>query len=200
MHVSSGYSLGIRLPHHCLCYCPAATAGPVTLAWDPIFAPDLVGYMLYYGSASGSYSAGVDVGNFTTASISGLQEGSTYYFVATAYDAYGHESSFSNEVSYTVPTANDTPPTVTLTSPSDGASVPKKSTVTIGATAADDVGVTQVEFYVNGGLICAHAAASYDTCAWQVPAAPGRTYKLQAKVHDTSGHVGSSGIITVISQ
>jgi chitinase len=177
----------------------SAFAGPVTLAWNPVSAPNLEGYMLYYGSARGNYSVGLDVGNLTTAAISGLQEGSTYYFVATAYDVYGHESSASNEVSYTIPMANDTPPTVALISPLNGASVARKSTVTIGANAWDDFGVTKVEFYVNGSLMCTDSTGSY-TCAWRVPAASGRSYQLQAKVYDTSGKVGSSSIVTVISQ
>jgi chitinase len=174
----------------------SAFAGPVSLGWNPVSAPNLAGYMLYYGSARGNYSVGLDVGNSTTAAISALQAGSTYYFVATAYDAYGNESSFSNEVSYTVPMANDTPPGVALISPLNGASVARKSTVTIGMNAWDDVGVTKLEFYVNGSLVCTNAPTSY-TCAWNVPAAPGRTYKLQAKAYDTAGKVGSSSIITV---
>jgi hypothetical protein len=39
----------------------------------------------------------------TTAAISGLEEGKTYYFAVTDYDAYGNQSGFSNEVNYTVP-------------------------------------------------------------------------------------------------
>jgi chitinase len=176
-----------------------AFAGPVTLAWDAVTAPGLAGYRLYYGYSSGSYSVTLDVGNSTTAALSGLDAGRTYYFVTTAYDGYGDESAFSNQVSYVVPAADATPPTVGLTSPADGALVPKKSTVTISATASDNVGVTRVEFYVNAQLTCSDTAASY-TCAWKVPASPGRTYQLQAKAYDAQGNVSSSGIVTVKSQ
>ena len=41
--------------------------------------------------------ATVDVGNHTTCTISGLEEGNTYYFAATAYDLFGNESDYSNE-------------------------------------------------------------------------------------------------------
>jgi chitinase len=182
----------------CLFLSSSAFAGPVTLAWDAVSDPDLAGYRLYYGYASGSYSVTLGVGKATTAALSGLDAGRTYYFAATAYDVYGDESDFSNEVSYVVPAADTTPPTVAITSPAGGASVPKKSTVTINATASDDVGVTKVEFYVNGQLTCSDTAASY-TCAWKVPAAPGRTYQLQAKAYDAQGNVSSSNIITVKS-
>jgi Bacterial Ig domain len=102
-------------------------------------------------------------------------------------------------VSYTVPLADAEMPSVTITSPASGALVPKKSTVTIGATASDNVGVTRVEFYVNGQLTCSDVTSSY-ACSWKVPAAPGRTYQLQAKAYDRQGNVGSSGIFTVKSQ
>jgi chitinase len=195
LHLSSRLQASLLI----LILAPSAFAGSVRLAWDPSSGPNVAGYMLYYGLARGSYSVGVNVGNFTTAALSGLQDGSTYYFVATAYDAYGKESAFSNEVSYTVPMANDTPPTVALISPLDGASVARKSTVTIGANAWDDYGVTKLEFYVNGSLVCANPPTSY-TCAWKVPAAAGRTYQLQAKAYDTAGKAGSSSIITVQAQ
>jgi hypothetical protein len=76
--------------------------------------------MLYYGSASRSYNAGVDVGNNTSAAFSGLEAGRTYYFGATAYDVYGTESAYSNEVSYTIPGTDGERPTVAITSPASG--------------------------------------------------------------------------------
>jgi Fibronectin type III domain len=64
---------------------------------------DLVGYKLYYGLTSRTYDFLKTVGNQTTYAVSGLEPGRTYYFAVTAYDASGHESHFSDEVSMTVP-------------------------------------------------------------------------------------------------
>lgn len=50
----------------------ASIAGTVTLAWDPNPEPDIVGYDVWYGTASGRYDQSVDVGNSTTATISNL--------------------------------------------------------------------------------------------------------------------------------
>jgi hypothetical protein len=86
-----------------LCFSRSASAAQVILAWDVILDPNLAGYVLYYGFASQSYSVSVDVGNDTTAALSGLEAGRTYYFRTTAHDVYGAESAYSNEVSYTVP-------------------------------------------------------------------------------------------------
>jgi len=78
-------------------------AAQVTLEWDPNTEPDLAGYKIYYGTSSESYDMSVDVGNWTSCTFAGLEEGVTYYFAATAYDAYGTESDFSEEESTTIP-------------------------------------------------------------------------------------------------
>jgi hypothetical protein len=55
----------------------------------------------------------VDVGNATNVTVSGLIEGTTYYFAATAYNTLGMESSFSAETTYTVPVPlGNQPPTI----------------------------------------------------------------------------------------
>jgi hypothetical protein len=75
----------------------------VSLAWSPSPDTNVVGYRVYYGVASRTYTNMVDVGAATNATISGLVEGSTYYFAATAYNILGLESDYSAEVFYTVP-------------------------------------------------------------------------------------------------
>jgi hypothetical protein len=73
-------------------------AGRITLEWDPVTHPDLAGYMVYYGTFSEDYDESVDVGNWTSVTIEGLEEDVTYYFSVTAYSADGEESEYSNEV------------------------------------------------------------------------------------------------------
>jgi hypothetical protein len=75
----------------------------VTLAWHPNATPDTMGYAVYSGSQSGNYSSRLDVGTNTTATISGLKEGQTNYFVVTAYNSARVESIPSSEVAYLVP-------------------------------------------------------------------------------------------------
>ena len=62
-----------------------------------------MGYNLYYGGASGIYTNIIRAANTTNTVVSGLTDGATYYFAATAYDNSGVESPFSNEASYVVP-------------------------------------------------------------------------------------------------
>lgn len=73
----------------------------LTLAWEPSPNPVVAGYHLYYGTASGNYtSSSYIAGNGTTATVSGLVSGVTYYFAITSVDAEGQESAFSSELNY----------------------------------------------------------------------------------------------------
>ena len=74
----------------------------VTLAWDQSTDPNVAGYNVYYGVACHTYTNIIDVGKATNATISGLAEGTTYYFAATAYNTLGLESDYSNEAGCTV--------------------------------------------------------------------------------------------------
>ena len=64
---------------------------------------DLAGYRVYYGTASGNYSASITVSNpsATTYTFRALPPG-TYYFVVKAYDKRNAESAPSAEVSRTI--------------------------------------------------------------------------------------------------
>jgi hypothetical protein len=89
-----------------------AATRSVMLAWDPSAGTNIVGYNIHYGGASGTYTNIVDAGNATNATISGLTEGATYYFAATAYDTADLESDFSNEINYTIPVTSNAIPTL----------------------------------------------------------------------------------------
>jgi len=80
----------------------SALAAQVTLAWDPNNEPDLAGYRVHYGTVSGNYQIHLDAGLNTTYTIANLQDGKAYFLAITAYDSFGNESSFSNEVFYAV--------------------------------------------------------------------------------------------------
>jgi hypothetical protein len=71
--------------------------------------------------------------------------------------------------------------------------VTRKSAVTIAATASDNVGVTRVEFFVNGALQCTDTSAPY-SCGWRVPSAPNKTYQIQARAFDAAGNTATAGV------
>lgn len=80
-----------------------ATAANVSLAWDANLESDIVGYKVYFGTSSGSYSDAVDIGNRTSHTIPNLLPGRTYFLALAAYNTAGLESDLSAEVSYTPP-------------------------------------------------------------------------------------------------
>ena len=64
--------------------------------------PDLAGYKVYVGTASGTYSfpgSPFQTGIVTSYTVSNLPKGQTYFFAITAYDSAGNESLLSAEVS-----------------------------------------------------------------------------------------------------
>ena len=81
-----------------------AQAATVQVTWNPNTEPDLSGYKLYHGTASGQYGEPVDVGNVTGHVMEITpQHGATYYFALTAYDTSGNESGYSDEATCFVP-------------------------------------------------------------------------------------------------
>jgi K319L-like, PKD domain/CARDB/Fibronectin type III domain len=94
----------------CALFIPAAGhAAEVSLAWDPNTEPDLAGYRVYYGLGSRNYDKVVEVGSSTSCVVTGLEQGRTYYFAATAVNTASVESDFSNEVSAALSTTNQAP-------------------------------------------------------------------------------------------
>ncbi|MBC8179576.1 VCBS repeat-containing protein, partial [candidate division KSB1 bacterium] len=89
------------------CIIPISQSAEATFIWSPNSEPNLAGYKIYSGTASGDYNTSIDVGlpeinnEQVSAKITALTEGITYYFSATAYDSDGFESAFSQEVQWT---------------------------------------------------------------------------------------------------
>lgn len=86
---------------------------------------------------------------------------------------------------------NTAPPTVTLTAPNANATV--AGTVTVSASAGDDVGVDRVEFFADGSRIgspdtTAPYSVAWDTLNPAMPAFDG-THELTARAWDGDGQV-----------
>jgi protocatechuate 3,4-dioxygenase beta subunit len=91
--------------------------------------------------------------------------------------------------------AGDNPPSVTITYPADGATV--SGTINITADASDDNGVTQVEFFVDGGSIGVDATAPYEA-TWDSTTVADGNYTITAMATDTIDQTGSdSNNVTV---
>ena len=90
--------------------------------------------------------------------------------------------------------SDTTAPTVSITSPANGATV--SGTVSITASASDNVGVSKVEFYVNNTLKSTDTISPY-SYGWDTTTLTNGTYTLAAKAYDAAGNVGQSSSISV---
>jgi hypothetical protein len=81
-----------------ICLCAALLpAQSVTLAWDASPDAGVTGYRIYCGTNSRSYGWSTNVGLVLTQTVV-LPYPARCYLAATALDAYGAESDYSNEV------------------------------------------------------------------------------------------------------
>jgi fibronectin type 3 domain-containing protein len=79
----------------------APATSSAALTWNANTEADLASYRIYLSTTQGVYGAPVATvpAGTTTYSATGLQMNTTYYFVVTAIDSAGNESSPSNEAS-----------------------------------------------------------------------------------------------------
>jgi len=93
------------------------------------------------------------------------------------------------------PPPSNQSPTVSLTSPSNGASFTSPAKISLAANAADpDGSVTRVEFFNGGTKLGEDTSAPY-TSKWNVGAAG--TYTLTARATDNSGAMTTSTAVTI---
>lgn len=118
----------------------------------------------------------------------------SYSIVAEATDNSGNVTT-SSAVTLTV--SGNSAPTVSVTSPRTGATVPVATSTTVSATAADADGtIASVQFYANNVSLGTDSVAPYSV-TW-TPSAEG-IYRLTAVAIDSSGAVTTSSAVTVLA-
>jgi chitinase len=171
-----------------------ARAEQVTLAWDANTEPDLAGYKVHYGTVSGSYTTSLDVHNVTTAIVTGLTAGQTYYFAATAYNAANNESGYSNQVSYSIPAPNGAPSTPAT--PTGASSALVNASIAFSTSATDPNGNSLEYRYDWGAGVLSSWGAASQSHSWS--AAGAYTVKAQARdsLLESAWSIGKTVTIT----
>ena len=182
------------------------TAGPVTaLISAPAENAIVAGIVTVQGSASAAgftgyklaYGAGFDPAQWVTILESAkpvdgalgqwdtrsLADG-LYALRLTVLGAAGNRKEVTVHV-----TTDNTPPKVKITAPKAGESAPAGAPLTISIEADDNLGVAQVELYLDGKLVATLSAQPY-TWSWPAPAAG--SHRLQARAFDLAGNVATS--------
>lgn len=85
--------------------------------------------------------------------------------------------------------ADTTAPSVQLTDPQSGSTV--SGSVIVAATASDNIGVTRVEFYVNGALLDTDTTAPYSVNWDTLPLSNG-DHTLGVKAYDAAGNTAQN--------
>ncbi len=115
-----------------------------------------------------------------------------HVLTARAYDAAGNVG-MSSSVSVIV--NNDvTPPTVSITAPTSGATV--SGTVTISASVSDNVGVSWVHFYDGTTLLGTLTTSPY-SLSWNTVGLSNGSHTLLVRAYDAAGNEGLSTQVQV---
>ncbi|MGH7751741.1 MAG: Ig-like domain-containing protein, partial [Gemmatimonadales bacterium] len=114
-----------------------------------------------------------------------------------AVDTSGNESACSNEPpgAAALPDLPDTtPPIVSISSPSNGASV--RATTTVTVTASDNVGVASVDFLLDGILQATDSSSPF-SWSWNTTTASGGSHNITATARDAAGNATTSSAVSV---
>ncbi len=120
----------------------------------------------------------------------------SHTLTAQARDAAGN-TTISAGVTVTVSNTppDTTPPTVSITSPSSGATV--SGTITVSAAASDNVGVAGVQFKLDGADLGGEDSSAPYSISWDTTTAGDGSHTLTARARDAAGNATTSSAITV---
>ena len=164
-------------------YNPQSPQFPANFVGDYFFADFCGGWIRRLDPASGNAVSDFATGISSPVDLQVSPDGFLYYLARGAGSV--------NRIGFSA--GDNIAPTVAITNPADGATVARKSNVTLTATATDNVGVTRVEFLVNGAVQCTDTAAPY-SCVWRVPNPMNRTHQIQARAFDAAGNSATATI------
>jgi subtilisin family serine protease len=92
------------------------------------------------------------------------------------------------------PTLDSVAPSVSITSPANGATLSVNTSVYINTS--DNIGVMRIELYADGVLVSTSTSAPF-TMKWNTKKAAKGSHILQTRAYDAAGNVGVSLPITV---
>jgi hypothetical protein len=171
---------------------PVRTSSGASISWTTNEASDSqveYGPTTAYGSST-AVNASLVTSHLVT--LGGLAETSLYHFRVRSRDAAGN---LATSADFTFTTLDGTPPTVSITTPAAGATV--AGTVTIAASATDNVGIAGVQFKLNGANLGAEATLAPYAVAWNTTTVANGAHTLTAAARDAAGNLATSAGVSV---
>ena len=171
--------------------------GQIALTWGAATDNVVVaGYNVHRSTTPGfTTSAGNRIAQPATTSYTDAPlSAGTYYYKVTAEDMAGNVGPSGNEAS-AVATADTTPPTVSISSPSAGATVSGFATVT--ANASDNGTLVGVQFKADGANLGAEDTSAPYSVSWDTFAAGNGPHTLSAVARDAAGNTTNAANVGV---
>lgn len=139
-------------------------------------------------SVDGSAKTSSTTAPFTTTWNSGTVVNGTHTLTVTAKDGKGNSSSSSIQVSVNNMTAGDiTAPTVNISSPTNGASYDANTTLSINASASDDIGVSSLNISIDGTVVATSSSPSF-SYSWNTGTAGSGIHNISSTAKDAAGN------------
>jgi hypothetical protein len=165
-----------------------------TISWTTNEAADS---QVEYGETTGYGSVTPFDGPYGTsdgAVITGLQPATVYHYRVRSRDKVGNVAESGDFTFTTLAAPDTTPPAVAMTAPAAESIV--SGMVTVAADASDDVGVSSVEFLLDGASLGTDFTAPY-SASWNTLATPNGTHFLSARALDAAGIPTTSAVVSV---
>src|SRR5262249_42129220 len=159
----------------------------------------VTGYNIYRSMTSGfapSSSNMIGQTSGTTYMDTSFTVPGAYYYLVAAYDARNNVGLSSNQASAVV-SIDTTPPSVSMSAPSDGSSV--SGNINLTASASDDVAVAGVQFLLDGASLGTEVTGPGPNYAlsWDSTTTGNGPHSLSVRARDGAGNTTTAVSVNV---
>ncbi|RXK57638.1 hypothetical protein ESA94_20790 [Lacibacter luteus] len=164
-----------------------------------VTASDNIGVASVSLTVDGSAVTSSSVAPFTNIWNSATAANGLHTLSVTARDAAGNKTSVSVQVTVSNVTPGDvTAPVVNITSPGDGTSYDASTTISIGSSASDNIGITSHSLSIDG-IVVSSSSASSISYSWNTGTAASGVHTITTTAKDAAGNQSSKTVSVTIN-
>jgi thermitase len=150
-------------------------------------------------AATAALALSVQPGLSAAALVNLLEQNADYlggYTGWNQYFGYGQVDAYKTVVAAQNVVVDKTPPTVSIGSPANGATV--SGTVQVTGAATDNVGVTSIQFSVDGQVVASSVSSPF-LFSWNTANYTNAAHTITVSASDAAGNVGTASISVTVS-